>query len=365
MLTILLSMVACTHTPENPPTFTQQQVAVTSMPGPTETVTHTAIPSPIPTLTPRSNVTPLSNVLTPGLYLGSVPECVAPILSPPVTQFCNVWAVSTNDNTAKMIARIAYNGIGIGYSVFHGKWLAFEVGQMDEHGNGLPNVIIVLDIETGKSFEVSAPKGEFCQLEDISPDETQIVVTCHKDNDYTEIGLLSIADGNLITLLDHKGETYVKLDYRGPRWSPDGKWLFFYKVNIYAGGQDVENLYVTDMSCVSEPSACQGSTKQLSLSRPEGEEYSHTIASWTADSHLAWVLYDRIEVYDVESEQRIHSYQGDPGEGRIEQIAWSPDGRWIAIIQDNASWTLLISLQGDERIHLPHKVANPFWISVP
>lgn len=354
---IVISVTSCIPTIET----------VTPVVRPSETTPQTSVlPSPEPTTTSQSVVTPISDALPPGLYLLTTPDCMGPLFGPWDNLFCDVRATSIDGNIDVVFARIAYSGIGVARVVNHNKKLAFTIGRMDSHANGLPSLVMMLDLETGHSIEIPTPEGEFCEIEDWSPDGMNLVVMCYGKNHLDSvIGLLAVPTGNLTILLDYEGEVDPTLGYKHPRMSPNGRWLFFIRENMRGGAPNAERLYVMDMSCISEPANCRDAVHLLSLPRPEGEKYSHTTAEWTADGYLAWILYDRIDVYDVESGMKVDGYQTNPDGGRILEMSWSPDGQWIAVTQENVGGTLLIAVHGNERRYLDVKSENLMWISVP
>jgi len=363
VLCLFVTMVGCTPAeqtalsplPSNK-TLTPSLVAsstITIIPTTTLASTFTEIPTST-LLWSNAQVTPLATVLPPGLYLASVPNC-----EESTGPECIVTAFTLNGKVSETIATIPYRGIGLQSFVYNNHRLAFIIVRADSYGNQLPDVFQVIDLGTGDTFGILSPEGENCTLEDWSPDGTHLIALC---KGRPEIDLISVPDGKLTTILDYSRVQNSELVYDQPRWSPDGKWLLFYEVAACGGCSFHEERYVMDMSCLSDLSTCRDAIRPLSS--PGGENFV-TSSSWTPDSHLAWILSNEIEVYDVESGQRLRTYYADPNGGKISQVAWSPDSKWIAIRQDNLPGMLVLSTQGNESLHLNIDVSNPFWISVP
>lgn len=118
------------------------------------------------------------------------------------------------------------------------------------------------------------------------------------------------------------------------------------------------------MSCVSEPSTCQAKTRRLPVEKLEGER-GNRIISWTTESNLARAIDNRIEVYDVNNGQRIHTFELDPAGGDIYSMAWSPDGNWVVVDQLDSPGALAIPVKGGEPIFINKGIVNPFWITKP
>jgi len=346
-------------------TACSQQARVTAVAQPTRlpdvtkiavtTAFQTAIPmltmSPGPTPGPYSLLVPLSQALKPGEYLAYMNSCDLE----EIYDLCRLYAISMDGSVSQLLVTDLHAGKFIYNKARIALTMIYSEADQERFR------IQLLDLEHEQAVEISSPAGKDCKAQDWSPDGTQLVVMCHPLGEYLdlEIGLLSIQSGEYTLLLRDQDENGAG-GYDTPRWSPDGRWLSFYR--LWGRGPDiVEGLYITDMSCVQEPATCQAKTRRL----PVEELVSERGLAWTPESNLARSINDRIEIYNVKTRQRIRILQADPAGGEIHEMAWSPDGKWVVVNQWYAPGALLISKDTAKSVHLDIVIKNPFWITIP
>jgi hypothetical protein len=89
------------------------------------------------------------------------------------------------------------------------------------------------------------------------------------------------------------------------------------------------------------------------------------IISWTPGSNLARAIDNQIEIYNVKTGQQIRVIQVNPAGGPIHEMAWSPDGKWVVVVQLDSSGALSIPVNGGKPIYINKGIQNPFWITIP
>jgi WD40 repeat protein len=334
--------------PSSTSTFTTKQTLPTLTLTPTITITPT----------PQYLVRPISKALPPGQYLTYVDRHVCDPTD--IYSRCNLNIISIDGSVDQTLAR----DLPAGKYIYNKMRVASTTIYYDEFDHQRFRIRL-LDMESGQFIDIPTPAGIDCLAEDWSPDGTKLVVICHTLEGYYnfDIALLSLPDGELTILVHDMNENGDSGGYEQPRWSSDGKWLAFNRLSG-SGPELTKGLYITDMSCLSEPSTCQAKTHEMPVKQLEGERGNREFA-WTADSYLAKAIDNRIDVYDVKSGQRIRIFRADPARGDIYDVAWSPDGKWVAVDQSDIPGVLLIPVDGGHPLNLNIFMENPFWLTIP
>jgi Tol biopolymer transport system component len=229
---------------------------------------------------------------------------------------------------------------------------------------GMGNKLVVLDLEQNTVKETS--DKDICSYRiaspSWSPDSKLIAFVCDQS-----IGIASLQNETIIELVP-RSPVFPAASWTMPLWSPDGHWIVYSQIVGQAGADNFNGPYVVDISCLSAPSTCESKTKQLS-------EEIEGVMAWTPDSRLAIAPSHKeigsssaIRVYDVETGQLLETIDVLEG-SRVESMAWSPDGKWIAVSQfDPADYNFAIFLipsAGGQPVRLTIGERVVSWLTVP
>jgi hypothetical protein len=265
---------------------------------PTQTFVPTMTFSPAQTPTSIYLLHSISDVLPAGQYIGDVDDCEPNNLD----DLCKIRIVSMDGLVDQTIAE------NLQSSQFIFRYGSVLYTIFNDNG---PNGIFILNLENGQNMNIPIPKGEDCNAFDWSPDAKSILAVCWAQNANGvggDIGLLSVPDGKLTIILhDETAMNGTGDGYTQPKWSPDGKLISFFHLKKW--GDPIEGVYVTDMSCLSEPSTCQAKTRRLPIGNLG---INITNLMWTADNHLSRIAVEGIEVFDAKSGNLIRTYPITP-----------------------------------------------------
>jgi hypothetical protein len=213
------------------------------------------------------------------------------------------------------------------------------------------------------------PGGEYCYGPSWSPDGSALAADCD-GGAISDIYVLYPESGERVLLTGWRDP--LSYDYFvHPQWSPDGKWIAFRNGSVqtttgmhYPG----QGLYLTKTECLSDLSTCQAAT--------HGPIRCYGEFSWSPDSQmLACVdlgfggIWIRIFTLDGRVMRTL------PIDDIVWALAWSPDGKWIALTMDNLSDSLwytsvyIISVDGKELTLLTGEPLEGndvrFWVTIP
>jgi len=146
-----------------------------------------------------------------------------------------------------------------------------------------------------------------------------------------------------------------------PLWSPQGTWIAYYRTFARSGPpSSTDGLYVLDTGCLSEPASCSSaSLGPLGWYRPF--TWSHS------GERLAAVAREqnglRIDTIEIPGGRTAVLLEMDAG---AEDIAWSPDGQYIAATR-NGSVCIIDIATGEERLieSGPVELYSVVWFTVP
>lgn len=309
------------------------------------------------TSTPHPSATDASTILPSGQYIVSAEGNNCELGS--ADSVCDLRIISMDGSTNTILAK---NLSGFGF-LYDNKRIAFTNTLF--LSNQQDYQIRLLDLNSNKIFDVPYPGEKNCSAEGWSLDGNNLIVLCHSLNDYRnfDIAILSIQDGTMTTFLHDSNNEDNSGGYEQARLSPDGKWLAFYRLTS-RGPELVDGLYVLDMSCLSELVTCQAKTQKLLIKKIEGSR-GNRIVSWTSEGYLAIAVDNDIQIYDISQQKIIRIITVGSTADDIQNMSWSPDGKWIIVNMRNSGNSLLISTKNGETTNSAVAIENPFWLTLP
>jgi hypothetical protein len=187
-----------------------------------------------------------------------------------------------------------------------------------------------------------------------APDSQQFIASCIRDGN-PNLFLFSLTDQTLVPITNFD----ERFSGRMPSWSPDGKWIAYYKGSNVSGYSEQEGLHLLDINCFSDSSSCDQGQVGIKVSYP---------FTWSPDSQfIAGIGEDTttgtnsIDIFSIVNRGLV-LYKIYPIASAIDWISWSPSGEIIAV--DTRENILLLSIDsGDVRAI----EVLPFisWIRIP
>jgi hypothetical protein len=212
---------------------------------------------------------------------------------------------------------------------------------------------------------VPIPASEPCYDASWSPGGSALVAQCYDaDTNIPDVYILYPDQGTRELLTNWRGPLSFD-DFTSPQWSPDGKWIAFLNDAVTSGPIQLpqRGIYLTDTDCLPDLSTCHAAT--------HGPIPCYYGYAWSPDSQLLACANDesiRILGLDGRLVRTLHAND------TVSELAWSPDGKWIAASMENPPderylSVYIISIDGKELIRLigePHRdYFVRFWITIP
>jgi Tol biopolymer transport system component len=142
-----------------------------------------------------------------------------------------------------------------------------------------------------------------------------------------------------------------------PAWSPDGRWIAYNRGLGGAGTSDLLGLYLLDTECLGDPSTCANSQR--------GPFNGDGPFTWSPDSrYLAGQWGPIVRIFEV-TDEGAKPVRDVEIEHSSSDLAWSPDGQWIAYTAGNK--IMLILATGGEALQLASARLPVItgWVTVP
>lgn len=203
-----------------------------------------------------------------------------------------------------------------------------------------PPSVLILDLSTGSSTLPESGRG--CAFPSWSPDSAMLAVSCDLD-----IYVLDLTSDRSVSIANCRSNATACTD---PQWSPDGSSILVFRATEFTPNP---GLYRVPSDCLDAPETCLSSATFFLAGTPP--------YSWSPDAgHLVYVTFaGGLAIADARG--RLIEELPVPDSERIESIAWSPDGSFIAatvhdategrvtyqVPIDGGDWTRLTSPPGD------------------
>ncbi|MGH9657366.1 MAG: S41 family peptidase [Bryobacteraceae bacterium] len=223
----------------------------------------------------------------------------------------NIWRISEKAASAKVkpekVTAFKDGDVRWPSMSTDGKVIVFErdhgISKLDLATRKVTPVSLSIAAETQESLAEVRTQTSTADAYDLSPDGRRVALSA-----YGELFTAPTSgEGDLRQITDGPSRD------RAPRYSPDGKHLAF--VSDKSGREEI---YVT---------AADGSGEPQKITDLDALKYE---AAWSPDSkHIAFGTSDyKLRKYTLESKQTIELASSKFGP--ISDLAWSPDGQWIA-----------------------------------
>lgn len=165
-----------------------------------------------------------------------------------------------------------------------------------------------------------------------APDSQRFVVSCVR-GEGENLYVFSLEDNSMLQITDF-GKDFSG---RMPSWSPDGKWIAYFKGHTRSGTSEQGGLHIINVECFSSPETCADAKIGLAVGFPY---------VWSPDSqYLASIGFD--EIASVNSIDVFSFTNGDlslykkyPVAESFDWMSWAPS-QLIAV--DVIGATLLLS----------------------
>ena len=203
-----------------------------------------------------------------------------------------------------------------------------------------------------------------CEFPSVSPDLQKLVMSSNGEIKYVD------STNNTPLSITHRTKEEEYYDF--PLWSYDGKWIAYFNRSAPFEKDPGDGLYLFAAECLAKQSTCakmnRGPFNRDGL-------FTHGVYTWSPDSRKI-VIYSLKEnsplvILDV-STGAFSDVLKKPGVS-IDNLAWSPDGEWIAYTGDEHSCDqsediFLVSVKKGTTVRLVDSQTQAwlqFWLTVP
>jgi len=171
-----------------------------------------------------------------------------------------------------------------------------------------------------------------CTQPNWSPNSKELAVSCPSDDYHHEdIHIFSIQDRRKIPVTNCENEAF---SCSVPLWSPDGRWLAFYRALGGSGTSQLTGLQILDMTCSSGLANCW---------RDKSGVDTYPSFSWSPDSQLlASVENDNVLVFQI-VDGKLSLLESHKVNGVVDWIAWLGNNSELLVLEYSGKGGYVVS----------------------
>jgi dipeptidyl aminopeptidase/acylaminoacyl peptidase len=365
LVLLIVATCSCNRSDLQPtlfiPTASPVKISPTNSPIPTEIPTFTPVPSA--TLTPTVAPSPTKVIPFPHSTLFSSLKPGQYFLYKIDSEFLGILSADGQEKIEIVLpSPWTAKDTRLSLSPDHKKLALFRNIMP---GDSEKESLLIVDLEGGDTHLLMSTKA--CYDVTWSPDGNQLVAGCGQS-----LYLFFLITGEKIELpADCQGACL------SVKWSPDGKWIAFQHYDLQNNRMDDERegVFLLSTACLVAPGGCSASNIERISTFSYPAPYD-----WSPDGQYLvltnWIIKpgvtDRdtlLDLFHVPTRrvQRQIKISGILSDSFLKNpsLAWSPDGKWIAMIQ--AKGIYKASIQGGNPV-LVAPLDWPWicqWISIP
>ena len=294
-----------------------------------------SMPVTIQAITPQSSSTPKSDLADEDKILSRLSSGQYLVYNSDM-----LYAISTTDNTSIVLAEsLDPRRVSLTFAV-NGQFIAYQYFET------LKLKIVNIDSHQSKEFDLN----EECESMSLSSDGRWIA--CGVGSIY----IYSLVDGEKFWLIPHNSEENLRFAWYGPAFSPDNKWIAYRELSLGYNKTAKDGLYLTSTDCLNNDNLCEEYIRGPFL----GSIDLYEPFAWSPDGmQIAIITPETIIIFNTLTLDVFtlasHSLALD--------VAWSPDGEWIAFTGDGVN--IISSKGGESPLKINDYSGRIGWIKIP